>query len=73
MLAKLRFLAASIILVAIILHSYDMYPYGIYVHIIGAILWSIISYIEKDYAILLNFGPQILILGTGIIHYLMIT
>lgn len=65
-----RYLAATIVLVAIALHSFDMFPYGVYVHLAGALVWSVVAYKEKDYAVLLNFFPQIFILGSGILVYL---
>jgi hypothetical protein len=66
----LRYVAASTILVAITLHAFDMYPYGVYVHILGAMLWSYMAVKTKDHAVFLNFFPQIFILGAGIINYL---
>jgi len=64
----LKYLSASIILVAIALHTIpEAYPYNIIVHLVGAVLWTIVGLKWKEGSILLNFVPQIFILGGGLI------
>jgi hypothetical protein len=64
----LKYVSATIIIVAIGLHTIpSAYPYNIIVHLIGACLWTIVGLKWKESAILLNFAPQVLILGTGLL------
>lgn len=63
----LKYLSATVILVAIGLHTIpSAYPYNIIVHLVGAILWTIVGLKWKEGAILLNFTPQIVILSIGL-------
>jgi hypothetical protein len=63
----LKYLSASIILVAIVLHTIpEAYPYNIIVHLVGASLWTVVGLKWKEGAILLNFMPQIVILSVGL-------
>jgi len=67
----LKYLSASIILIAIALHTIpEAYPYNIIVHLVGAILWTIVGLKMKEGAILLNFTPQIIIFSIGLWVYL---
>jgi len=65
---RLKYLSATIILTAMFLHAFDMFPYNIIVHIVGAVLWTIVGFKWKEPSILLNFLPQIFILGAGLIY-----
>jgi len=63
----LKYFSATVILLAIGLHTIpSTYPYNIIVHLIGAILWTIVGLKWKEGAILLNFTPQIVILSIGL-------
>jgi len=64
----LKYLSAAVILVAIALHTIpSMYPYNIMVHLVGAVLWTVVGLKWKEGAILLNFTPQIIILSGGLL------
>jgi uncharacterized membrane protein len=63
----LKYLSASFVLIAIVLHTLDVYPINIIVHLIGAIGWTIVGYMWKENSILLNFAPQILIFSLGLL------
>ena len=65
----LKYTAATTILIAIALHAFDMYPYNVFVHIAGAIMWTVVGIKLKEGSILLNFVPQIFILGAGLVYY----
>jgi hypothetical protein len=67
----LKYTAATVILIAICLHAFDMYPINVFVHITGAILWTIVGIKWEEGSILLNFVPQIFILGAGLVYYFM--
>jgi hypothetical protein len=51
-----------------VMHAFDMFPYNIMVHISGAVLWTIVGFKWREPSILLNFLPQIFILGAGLIY-----
>jgi len=63
----LKYLSATFVLVAIVLHTVDMYPINIIVHLVGAVGWTIVGLMWKENSILLNFGPQILIFSLGLV------
>jgi hypothetical protein len=66
----LKYISATIILFAMFLHTQPhLFPYNVYVHIMGAALWSVWAYANKDKAVMLNFFPQIFILGIGVIWW----
>ena len=71
MVNVLKYVAASTILIAIALHTIpEAYPINVIVHMLGAILWTYVGIKWQEKSILLNFTPQIVILGVGlIIHY----
>jgi hypothetical protein len=63
----LKYVSASVILVAIALHTIpEAYPYNVMVHLVGAVLWTIVGLKSKEGAILLNFMPQIVIFSVGL-------
>ena len=63
----LKYLSATVILIAIGLHTFpESYPYNVMVHLVGAIMWTVIGIKWKEGSILLNFVPQIFILGGGL-------
>jgi hypothetical protein len=63
----LKYVSALVILVAIGLHTIpEAYPYNVIVHLVGAILWTIVGLKSKEGAILLNFMPQIVIFSVGL-------
>ena len=65
----LKYLSAAVILVAIGLHTMpEVYPYNVIVHLVGAVLWTIVGLKWKEGSVLLNFLPQIFILGGGLIY-----
>ena len=68
----LKYVSATIILTAMFLHAFDMFPYNIIVHITGAVLWTIVGFKWRESSILLNFLPQIFILGAGLIYEFLI-
>ncbi len=62
----LKYFSATLVLIAIVLHTLDMYPINIIVHLVGAVGWTIVGYMWKENSILLNFAPQILIFSLGL-------
>ena len=64
----LKYFSALTILTAICLHSLNIHPLNIYVHLIGACTWSVVGFVWKENSIILNFLPQIFILGGGLLY-----
>ena len=63
----LKYFSATMVLIAIVLHTLDMYPINIIDHLIGAIGWTVVGLMWKENSILLNFAPQILIFSLGLL------
>ena len=63
----LKYISAVLVLIAIVLHTLDVYPINIIIHLIGAIGWTIVGWKWKENSILLNFAPQILIFTVGLL------
>lgn len=64
----LKYFSALTILTAISLHSFNVYPLNIYVHLVGASTWSVVGYMWKENSIILNFLPQVFILSGGLVY-----
>lgn len=66
---RIRWVAASLVFVAIVLHAFDVYPAGPMVHLVGATIWTYTGIKTKEGPIILNFLPQIPIWASGLIWY----
>jgi|TARA_B100001540_G_C15323331_1_gene424675 hypothetical protein len=64
----LKYFSALTVLTAICLHSLNVYPWNIIVHLVGACTWSVVGYVWKENSIILNFLPQVFILGGGLVY-----
>ena len=51
--------------------QFEMYPYYIFAHSLGAIGWLVSGYLMNDKAVMTNFGLQIPIFIIGYINYFM--
>lgn len=64
----IKYIAAVTVLIAITLHTIpSAYPYNVIIHLVGAMLWTVVGLAWKEGAILLNFLPQIFILAVGLV------
>lgn len=63
----LRWIGAAIMTIAVTLHTLNIYPANVYAQIIGAIVWVYLGTKEKDWALVANFLPQLLIMTVGLI------
>jgi hypothetical protein len=63
---KLKWIATIFVLLGIFLTNLNFYPINIYMHAFGVILWTLSGYLEKDKAVITNFGLQIPIFCYGI-------
>lgn len=66
---RIRWVAASLVFVAVWCHAFDLYPSGPIFHLAGATLWVYTGIKTKEGPILLNFAPQIFIWSSGLIWY----
>jgi hypothetical protein len=64
----LKYFSAFTILSAICLHALNIHPLNVIVHMIGACTWSVVGFAWKENSIILNFLPQVFILGGGLVY-----
>lgn len=64
----LKYFSAITIVLAICLHAFNIHPLNVLIHFIGACTWSVVGFAWKEKSILLNFVPQVFILGGGLIY-----
>ena len=67
----IRWLAPSLVFIAICLHAFDIYPLGPIFHLAGAALWVYVGIKTRQGPVLLNFIPQIPIWSLGLIYYIL--
>jgi hypothetical protein len=48
-----------------VLTSVNLYPLNIFVHGAGSLGWTLVGYVNKDRALMVNFGIQIPIFALG--------
>ncbi len=63
----LKYFSACTIVLAICLHALNIHPLNVIIHLIGACTWSVVGYVWKENSIMLNFVPQVFILGGGLV------
>ena len=61
----LKWASTALILSGILLTSINLYPLNIFVHSAGSVGWTIVGYVNKDRALMVNFGIQIPIFALG--------
>jgi len=54
---KLRWLGAFTMTVAVTLHTLNIYPWNVYVQMVGAVIWIYAGTTAKDWALVSNFVP----------------
>ena len=57
------------VLTGILMAQFEMYPYYIFAHSLGAAGWLTSGYLMNDKAVMTNFGLQIPIFIIGYINY----
>ena len=65
----IKWTSTFFILSGILMAQFEMYPYYIFAHSLGAIGWLISGYLMNDKAVMTNFGLQIPIFIIGYINY----
>jgi hypothetical protein len=68
----LRWLGAFTMTVAVTLHTLNIYPWNVYVQMLGAVIWIYAGTSQKDWALVSNFVPQLVIMTIGM-SYLIYT
>jgi hypothetical protein len=61
----MKWASTAFILSGIVLTSVNLYPLNIFVHGAGSLGWTIVGYVNKDRALMVNFGIQIPIFALG--------
>jgi len=61
----IKWVSTAFILCGILLTNLNMYPLNIFVHGAGSLGWTIVGYVNKDRALMVNFGIQIPIFALG--------
>ena len=61
----MKWASTAFILSGIVLTSINFYPLNIFVHGAGSLGWTIVGYVNKDRALMVNFGIQIPIFALG--------
>ncbi|MAL86392.1 MAG: hypothetical protein CMI23_08585 [Opitutae bacterium] len=64
----LKYFSATTIVCAICLHALNIHPLNVIIHFVGACTWSVVGFAWKEKSIILNFLPQVFILGGGLIY-----
>lgn len=65
---NLKWIATFLVLTGILLTNLNIYPLNLLFHGSGVIGWTFVGYMNKDKAILTNFGLQIPLFIIGIIQ-----
>ena len=60
-----KWASTALILSGILLTSINLYPLNIFLHSAGSVRWTIVGYVNKDRALMVNFGIQIPIFALG--------
>tara|TARA_B110000263_G_C14961517_1_gene352823 strand:- start:244 stop:471 length:228 start_codon:yes stop_codon:yes gene_type:complete len=71
-LKQLKWTSTVLILFGILLTNLNFYPLNIFSHGLGAIGWSIVGYLSKDKALMMNFGLQLPLFIFGYYNYFLL-
>jgi len=64
----LRWLGAFTMTVAVTLHTLNIYPLNVFVQMTGAVVWIYAGTKQKDWALVSNFVPQLVIMTVGMMY-----
>ena len=65
----IKWVSTFFMLSGIFMAQFEMYPYYIFAHSLGAVGWLVSGYLMNDKAVMTNFGLQIPIFIVGYINY----
>jgi len=63
----IKWISTALVLTGILLTNLNIYPLNIFSHGMGALGWTFAGYVNKDKALMVNFGIQIPIFALGYI------
>lgn len=63
----LKWISTFFVLSGILLTNLNIYPLNIFLHGMGALGWTFAGYVNKDRALMVNFGIQIPLFALGYI------
>ena len=63
----LKWISTGFVLIGILLTNLNNYPLNIFIHGLGALGWTFAGYVNKDKALMVNFGIQIPLFALGYI------
>ena len=66
----IKWVSASIILIAMVFHVLGLTPWNSILQLIGAAVWTYVGFKWKERSIIMNFLPQFLIIIPGLIYLL---
>ena len=64
----LKWISTALVLTGILLTNLNIYPLNIFSHGLGAVGWTYAGFINKDKAIMTNFGLQLPLFVIGYIN-----
>ena len=65
----LKWIGTIIVLVGISFTSYNLYPYNLYLGLIGSFLWTLAGYYQDDKPLFLVEFIAVLFYTSGLYHY----
>ena len=69
----LKWIASVILIVGIVLTAQNVFPYNLYVSIIGLTLWLIVAIMWNDRALIVINAVSVALYANGIVSYLLKT
>ena len=64
----IKWISTTLVLTGILLTNLNIYPLNIFAHGLGAVGWTYAGFINKDKAIMTNFGLQLPLFAIGYIN-----
>ena len=64
----IKWISTALVLTGILLTNLNIYPLNIFSHGLGAVSWTYAGFINKDKAIMTNFGLQLPLFIIGYIN-----
>ena len=65
-ISVMKWTGTALVLTGILLTNLNIYPFNIFIHGSGSVLWTAAGYITKDRALMTNFGLQLPLFGAGV-------
>lgn len=69
---NLKWVATFLVLFGILLTNLNIYPLNLFFHGIGVLFWTYVGFVNKDKAIMTNFGLQIPLFIIGFYNIILV-